>query len=96
MLGWQCNPPRTLRLSVQWQEPTLFARSIKRNICYGLEAEDGVPAAEVPTQADVERAARLANIHHVIQAMPHGYDSVRARPCTGAHAAIQALENCFV
>ena len=35
-----------------------------------------MPAAEVPTQADVERAARLANIHHVIQAMPNGYDSV--------------------
>lgn len=63
------------RVAIVNQEPTLFARSIKRNICYGLEAEDGVPAAEVPTQADVERAARLANIHHVIQAMPHGYDS---------------------
>lgn len=30
------------------QEPVLFARSIKRNICYGLEAEDGVEAT--PTQ----------------------------------------------
>lgn len=58
------------------QEPTLFARSIKRNILYGLEREDGVPAAEVPSQADVEHAAQLANIHHVIQAMPQGYDSV--------------------
>lgn len=29
-----------------------------RNIIYGLEEEDGVPPEEVPTQADVEQAAR--------------------------------------
>ncbi|KAK9788445.1 hypothetical protein WJX73_000962 [Symbiochloris irregularis] len=63
------------RVAIVNQEPTLFARSIKRNILYGLEREDGVPAAEVPTQADVEHAAQLANIHHVILAMPQGYDS---------------------
>ena len=68
------------RSQAMWvQEPTLFARSIKRNISYGLEADDGVPAGEVPTQADIEQAARLANIHHVIQAMPHGYDSVASQ-----------------
>jgi ABC-type multidrug transport system fused ATPase/permease subunit len=40
------------------QEPVLYARSVRRNILYGMEAEDGVPPEEVPTQQDVEEAAR--------------------------------------
>ena len=55
----------------------LFARSVRRNICYGLEAEDGVAPADVPSADDVERAARLANAHDFITAMPQGYDTVR-------------------
>ena len=57
----------------------LFARSVRRNICYGLEAEDGVPSQDVPSAADVERAARLANAHDFISAMPQGYDTVSCR-----------------
>ena len=53
-----------------------MACSIRRNICYGLEAEDGVPADEVPTTADVEEAARLANAHDFIMGLPEGYDTV--------------------
>jgi len=42
------------------QEPVLYARSVRRNIIYGLEADDG----EVePTQAAIEEAARQANAH---------------------------------
>lgn len=59
------------------QEPVLYGRSIRRNICFGLEAEDGVPPDEVPTEQDVLSAARLANAHEFIMAMPQGYDTVR-------------------
>ena len=59
------------------QEPVLFARSVRRNICYGLEVEDGIAPADVPSAEDVERAARLANAHDFITAMPQGYDTVR-------------------
>ena len=56
------------------------ACSIKRNICYGLETEDGWPADEVPTTEDVEEAARLANAHDFIMGLPQGYDTVTL-PC---------------
>ena len=64
----------------------LFARSVRRNICYGLEAEDCVPADQVPSAEDVERAARLANAHDFIAAMPQGYDTVRG---TGRLASLR-------
>ena len=50
--------------------------SIRRNICYGLEAEDGVSEEEQPTMAQVEEAARSANAHDFITALPEGYDTV--------------------
>jgi ATP-binding cassette subfamily B (MDR/TAP) protein 9 len=63
------------RVALVSQEPTLFARTIRRNILYGTEAEDGVPPGEVPSQADVEAAARLANAHDFISALPNGYET---------------------
>jgi len=57
------------------QEPVLYARSIKRNILYGMEVEDGVPEDQVPTQEDIEAAARLANAHDFISALPQGYET---------------------
>ena len=51
------------------QEPTLYARTIKDNITYGLD--DG----EV-TQADVEDAARKANAHTFICGFPNGYNTM--------------------
>lgn len=54
--------------------------SIRRNICYGLEAEDGVASGEVPTTSDIEEAARLANAHDFIMALPQGYETV-SPPC---------------
>ena len=63
------------RVAIVSQEPVLFGRSVRRNILLGLEEEDGVPADEVPSQADVEAAARLASAHDFISALPEGYDT---------------------
>ena len=49
------------------QENTLFAASIRDNIAYG-----GVEVSD----AEVEAAARLANAHEFIEAMPEGYETV--------------------
>ncbi|CAM9115791.1 unnamed protein product [Phaeothamnion confervicola] len=57
-------------VSIVGQEPTLYARSIRRNIIYGLE---GTP--HEPTDADIERAARLARAHDFIVALPDKYET---------------------
>jgi ATP-binding cassette subfamily B protein len=61
----------TLRpqISVVLQETLLFAASIRENIAYGA------PGA---TPEEVEAAARLANAHEFITALPDGYDTVLA------------------
>ena len=58
--------------------------SIRRNICYGLELEDGVSPDEVPSMADIEEAARLANAHDFIMGLPQGYDTVNPRSSSAA------------
>ncbi|WIA09667.1 hypothetical protein OEZ85_009053 [Tetradesmus obliquus] len=67
--------PKWLRRHVALvsQEPVLFARSVARNIMYGLEREDG--CADAPTQEAVEEAARQANAHDFISAFPEGYQT---------------------
>jgi len=57
-------------VAVVQQEPTLFARSVKKNIIYGLEGSDDEPSHE-----DIEEAARLANAAGFIEALPQGYDT---------------------
>jgi len=57
-------------VSVVSQEPTLFARSIKRNIMYGLEGTEFEPSDE-----EIEEAARLANASEFIEKLPFGYDT---------------------
>lgn len=55
------------QISVVLQEPVLFATSIRENIRYGrLDATD----------EEIEGAARDANAHHFIDALPAGYDHV--------------------
>lgn len=44
------------------QEPTLFARSVKRNIMYGLEGTHEEPSLE-----EIQQAAKLANAHDFIE-----------------------------
>ena len=58
-------------ISIVSQEPTLFARSIHRNIIYGLEGTPFEPTAE-----EVEGAAKLANAHTFIsEHLPQGYET---------------------
>jgi len=67
----ELNPEWLSRhVSVVSQEPTLFARSVRQNIIYGLE---GGP--EEPTQEEIEEAARLANAASFIERLPLGYDT---------------------
>jgi ATP-binding cassette subfamily B (MDR/TAP) protein 1 len=63
------------RLNLRWlraqmglvsQEPTLFATTIRDNILYGKQGA---------SQAEVEAAAKLANAHAFIAALPQGYDT---------------------
>jgi ATP-binding cassette, subfamily B, bacterial len=55
------------QISMVLQESVLFAVSVRDNIAYGcLDATD----------ADIEAAARLANAHDFIQALPQGYDTL--------------------
>jgi len=51
------------------QEPVLFARTIKENICYGLDDANG------PSMKEIEEAAKLANAHDFIMGFPEQYDT---------------------
>jgi ATP-binding cassette subfamily B protein len=55
------------QISVVLQDTLLFAASVRENIAYG--AADASPEA-------VEAAARLANAHEFVLALPEGYDTV--------------------
>jgi len=56
-------------ISIVSQEPTLFARSIKRNIMYGLEGTEMEPSDE-----EIEHAARLANAGFIYD-FPQRFDT---------------------
>ena len=55
------------QISMVLQPPLVFPLSIKDNIAYGR------PGA---SDAEIERAARLARIHDMITKLPEGYDTV--------------------
>ncbi|KAG2435284.1 hypothetical protein HXX76_007360 [Chlamydomonas incerta] len=67
--------PKWLRRQVALvsQEPVLYARSIRRNIIFGLEKEDG--AAAPPSEEEIIEAAKQANAHDFITHFPEGYDT---------------------
>lgn len=50
------------------QEPFLFSRSIRENISYGVGRD--------VTDAEIEAAARAADIHDVILSFPEGYKTI--------------------
>merc|ERR1712070_96128 len=62
---WLCQ-----NIAVVSQEPTLFSRSVKRNIIYGLEGTDAEPSMD-----EIREAARLANAAPFIEALPSGYNT---------------------
>ncbi|XP_054795327.1 putative multidrug resistance protein isoform X2 [Prosopis cineraria] len=54
------------RIALVSQEPTLFAGTIRENIAYGKEKA---------TEAEIKKAATLANAHEFISGMNDGYDT---------------------
>ncbi len=55
------------QVSIVLQESVLFAASVRDNIAYGSLGA---------TDREIERAARLANAHEFIMALPEGYDTI--------------------
>jgi ATP-binding cassette subfamily B protein len=83
---------RSLRESVALvlQDPIIFGSSIRENIAYGR------PEA---TAEEVERAARAANAHEFIVALPRGYDTVvgeRGVTLSGGQRQRLAIARAFV
>jgi len=64
--AWTLDSLRS-RISFVLQDTVLFAASVRDNIAYG--APDVTPET-------IEAAARLANAHAFIEALPEGYDTV--------------------
>src|SRR5207245_7382730 len=58
---------RRAQMSVVLQDSLLFAATIRDNIAYG--------APGTPHEA-IEAAARLANAHAFVEALPKGYDTM--------------------
>ncbi|KAA8534255.1 hypothetical protein F0562_031772 [Nyssa sinensis] len=48
------------------QEPIIFSTTIRENIIY---------ARHNASEAEIKEAARIANAHHFISSLPHGYDT---------------------
>ncbi|XP_024042459.1 ABC transporter B family member 20 isoform X2 [Citrus sinensis] len=53
-------------LGLVQQEPIIFSTTIRENIIY---------ARHNASEAEVKEAARIANAHHFISSLPHGYDT---------------------
>jgi ATP-binding cassette subfamily B protein len=71
------------QISVVLQDSLLFAASVWENIGYGA------PSA---SREEIEAAARLANAHEFIRALPHGYDTVLGeRGVTLSHGQRQRI-----
>jgi ATP-binding cassette subfamily B protein len=56
------------QIGIVQQEPFLFSRSIRDNIVYGV--------GRAVSQAEVERAAKVAAIHEVVMGFPNGYNTL--------------------
>ena len=57
------------KVGVVSQDTQLFRLTVAENITYGLREGDY-------TQEDIERAAKLANAHEFIEALPEGYNTM--------------------
>ena len=83
---------RSLRnqIGIVQQDVFLFAGTIKENIAYGK------PGA---TDAEIEDAARRAEIHDDIMLMPNGYDSIvgeRGIKLSGGQKQRVSIARCFL
>jgi ATP-binding cassette subfamily B protein len=78
------------QIAIVQQEPILFHRSLAENISYAR------PSA---TQAEIERAARLANAHDFIARLPRGYNTLvgeRGVKLSGGERQRVALARAFL
>ena len=78
------------QIAIVQQEPILFHRSLAENIAYGR------PGA---TQAEIERAAKLANAHEFITRLPKGYATLvgeRGIKLSGGERQRVALARAFL
>ena len=83
---------RSLRENVALvlQDPIVFGASIRENIAYGRPGATG---------EDVESAARAANAHEFIAALPRGYDTIvgeRGTTLSGGQRQRLAIARAFV
>ena len=62
-------------MGIVCQEPVLFNDTVFNNITFGVDTSTPAPNGMTWQQA-VEQAARIANAHEFICAMPEGYDTV--------------------
>lgn len=63
------NSPLRDAIALVPQDPTLFDGSVRFNVSLGAK-----PGHD-PTDAEIEEACRIANVHDVIAALPEGYDT---------------------
>ena len=78
------------QIAIVQQEPILFHRSLAENIAYGR------PGA---SQAEIERAAKLANAHDFIARLPKGYATLvgeRGVKLSGGERQRVALARAFL
>ena len=84
------QPSLRSQSAIVQQEPILFHRSLAENIAY---------ARPEATQAQVERAARLANAHEFIARLPRGYQTLvgeRGVKLSGGERQRVALARAFL
>lgn len=62
-------------IAIVSQEPNLFDMTVRENICLGLK--------ELPSQGELEDAARMANILEFIESLPDGFDSTVGSKVSG-------------
>jgi ABC-type multidrug transport system fused ATPase/permease subunit len=62
-------------MGIVCQEPVLFNDTVYANITFGVDTSQPAPGGGTWQQA-VEQAARIANAHEFIAAMPDGYNTV--------------------
>jgi ABC-type multidrug transport system fused ATPase/permease subunit len=63
------------QMGIVCQEPILFNDTVYNNITFGVDTSQPAPNGQTWQQA-VENAARIANAHEFIAAMPEGYDTM--------------------